>query len=74
MHPVVDVLTAERALTLGNFIFVVGKDVVHSPGVNVEPLAQILVGHGRAFNVPAGESFPPGAGPFHVSPRFSGFP
>ena len=43
------------------------RDVVDAAAVDVDPLAQVLDGHGRAFDVPAGEPHAPGAGPFHLA-------
>ena len=56
------------ALALGNLVFVVGEDQVLTAAVDVELRAQIAVGHGRALDMPAGASGPPGALPR----RFSG--
>ena len=55
---------------LGNFIFVMRKNVVHTAGVNVETGAEIFLAHGRAFDMPAGASAPPGRIPSHVSILF----
>ena len=38
----------------GDFVFVVREGEIDAAGVNVERLAEILHGHGGAFDVPAG--------------------
>src|SRR6202521_3827740 len=54
---------AGDALALRDLGFVVRKDVVRSPGVDVEPVAEQRHRHRRTFDVPAGEARTPGAGP-----------
>ena len=50
---------AERALALGHLVGVVDAHVVDAAGVDVEAVAEVLRGHGRALDVPAGEAAPP---------------
>ena len=50
-------------LGLGNFVFVVGKDQVAAPGVDVNGRAEAIADHRRAFNVPAGATRTPGGFP-----------
>ena len=74
VNPVANVLLAEGGFALGNFVLVVGEDVVHATGMEVEELAQVLGSHSGAFNMPAGEAFAPGTVPLDVAARFSGLP
>ena len=53
---------------LGPFIFVVREKEVFPAAVNVEGMAQIVVAHDRAFQVPPGPSIAPRAWPL----RFTG--
>ena len=55
-HPRVHV---EHALALGDLVGVVHPDVVDAAGVDVEAVAEVLGGHGRALDVPAGEAAAP---------------
>src|SRR5690348_12167879 len=52
--PVADERLGGGAFALGNFIFVMRKGEVDSAGVDVDGVAEILHGHGGAFDVPAG--------------------
>ena len=52
-------------LGLGDLALVVGELVLQSAAVDVDGLAEVLHAHDRAFEVPAGETHPPGAGPLH---------
>ncbi len=54
------------AAGLCDFAFVMGEDVVFAAGVNIDDIfAQHRAGHGGAFDVPAGVTIAPRAGPFH---------
>ena len=53
------------ALGLGDLVLVVGEDQIDAAGVDVEPLAKVLHGHGRALDVPSGEPLAPRAVPSH---------
>ena len=74
MDPVVDVLVSKGPFALGYLVLVVGENVVHPAGMNVEPLAQIFGCHGGAFYVPTGKSLAPGTIPLHVPARFGALP
>ena len=63
MQPVVDKFAAVGGLRLGNLVFMVGKLQVLPAAVDVDGLAQVAVGHGGAFDVPAGTAGPPGGIP-----------
>ena len=69
VQPVVDVLMAAGAFALCDFAFVVRKFEVHAAAVDVEVFAEGLRAHHRAFDVPAGAAFAPGA----VPRRLTGF-
>ena len=66
-EPVVDPETGKgfsgRPFGLGDLIFMVGKDQVLAPSVNVEGLPQKALAHDGALDVPAGPPFSPGAFP-----------
>src|SRR5439155_19347553 len=66
-EPVVDPVPSERLpgrrLRLCDLALVVGKDEVLAPAMDVERRAEILHRHGRALDVPAGASIPPGTRP-----------
>ena len=74
MDPIINVLLSKGGFALGDFVFVMGEDIVHATGVDIELFAQVLGSHGRTFDVPAWESFTPRAIPFQVAARFGGFP
>ena len=59
MDPISYVLSAESGFALGNLVFMVGKDIVHTAGVDVELLTQILFCHRGTFDVPAGGTLRP---------------
>ena len=50
-------------LALGDLVFMVREDQVLAAAVDVDLLAQILFGHDRALDVPAGPAFSPGGAP-----------
>ena len=60
---------ARRPTRLGDFTFVVGKDVVLTPGMEIDDPVGFSSeqghGHHRTFQVPAGIAFAPRAGPLH---------
>ena len=59
MHPVLRKNLPVAALTLGNLILVMRKDQILPARMNVYFLSQILSGHDRAFNMPAGTALAP---------------
>src|SRR5699024_5796945 len=59
VHPVADEGLAGRRLALGNFIFVVGEFKVLTTGVNIQGLTEVLRGHYRALDMPAGTALAP---------------
>src|SRR5689334_22902832 len=68
-HVVVDPIIGRLYMiansALRNFTFVMWKQQIHSSAMNVEALAEIFRAHGRAFNMPSWETFPPWALPTH---------
>ncbi len=62
-QPEAGVGLAAGRLGLGHFTLVVREDVVDAAAVQVEGHAQVLGGHGRALDVPAGVAPAPRAGP-----------
>jgi hypothetical protein len=52
-----------HGLALGDLVLVVGKLQVHPAAVQVKPVAQNRVAHGRALDVPPGPPVAPGGGP-----------
>ncbi len=63
VHPAPHEGLAGRALRLGDLALVVREDQVLAAPVQVERLAQVLDGHGRALDVPAGPTRSPRARP-----------
>ena len=66
VQPVAHERVAGGRFGLRNLVGVVYGDVIGAPGVNVEAVAQVLHGHGRALDVPAGEALAPRAVPLHL--------
>src|SRR5207247_11420015 len=54
-----------------DLVLMVREAEVGSPRVDVDPVAQVLHGHRRAFDMPAGEAVAPRARPLH-EPAWSG--
>ena len=67
VHPVARVGLAGAALGLGNLIFVVGEDQVLSAAVDVDGLAQVLVDHRGALDVPARTALAPAGRPARLT-------
>ena len=65
MHPSPDEFLARGGLGLRDLVLVVREEVVDAARVQIERFAQILHGHGRAFNVPAGTPASPRRIPAH---------
>ena len=66
VHPVLDERApAGCALGLRDLAIVVRKDVILPAGVDVELLAEVAHGHGRALDVPAWKAAAPRAVPLH---------
>ncbi|MPM80428.1 hypothetical protein SDC9_127475 [bioreactor metagenome] len=63
MQPVVDEFAAVGGLRLGDLVFVMGELKVLPAAVDIDGLAQIAAGHGRALYMPAGPAFSPGGFP-----------
>ncbi len=66
MHPIVRHDLAMRAFGLGNFVFMMRKLKINPATMNVDRLAEMLCGHGRAFDMPAGTSPAPRAVPDRI--------
>ena len=64
VEPVAAPFVAEVRLALGDLVGVVGEYVVDAAAVDIDVFAQIFHGDARAFDVPAGVAYPPGAVPF----------
>ena len=67
VHPVARVGLASAALGLGNLVFVVGEDQVLSAAVDVDGLAQVLVDHRGALDVPARTALAPAGRPARLT-------
>ena len=74
MHPVFYRCFMITDGTLCNFTFMVRKKQVHTAAMNIKLCAQVFCGHGRAFNMPAGETHSPRAFPAHDVFRCGRFP
>ena len=66
VHPVVCEPRAVACLGLGDLVRMVHRDMVLAAQMDVEKGAEVLGGHGRAFDVPAREPDAPGAVPLHL--------
>ena len=73
VQPVVDELAAVGGLGLGDLVLVVREGEVAAAAVDVDRLAEVAVGHGRALNVPAGAALAPRRGPERLA-GFGGLP
>ena len=65
MQPITAGLMPVSRVRLRDFRLMMREHQVHAASVDVERLPQILVRHGRAFGMPAGETIPPRGGPTH---------
>ena len=63
MHPVVGERAVTSALGLGALVLVVREHQVGPAAVDVEGQSQVLLGHGRALDVPARTALAPGGFP-----------
>ena len=63
VHPVAHVLGAVGAAALGDFVLVVREDQILAAAVNIDHIAQMLVDHRRALDVPARPAAAPGRFP-----------
>ena len=63
VHPPVAPLVAQAALGLGDLVGVVGEGVVDAAAVDVQVLAQVLHGDGRALDMPPRVAHTPGGIP-----------
>ena len=52
MEPESGKLFSSDAFRLSDFVFVMWENQIYAPGMDVQSIAKILHGHGRAFNVP----------------------
>ena len=66
-------LFARKGFGLGDFIFMMRENEVTAAAVEVKGIAEVLMAHGRAFDVPARTAFAPGAVPCRFA-RFSTLP
>ena len=67
MHPEIGQVRAKAGLGLGDLVGVVDGDMVFAAAVDIEEIAEIFRRHGRAFDMPAGETLSPRAVPFHLA-------
>lgn len=74
VYPVADERVAGSTFALGNFVFVVRKDIVDTAGMNVEAFTEVTHAHSRAFDMPAREALTPRAGPFEKTARLGTLP
>ena len=73
VHPELRERVPERA-RLGDLVLVVREHEVETSPVDLELRAQVLLGHDRALDVPAGASCPPGRVPGRVLSRLRRLP
>src|SRR6266849_668689 len=67
-------LFAAHTLALRDLIFMVWKLQVDAAGMDIELFSKVLLGHGGALDVPAGEAYAPGTGPVHLALFIPAFP
>src|SRR5450759_4844818 len=67
MQPVADEFLSRDSFTLCDLRFVVRKNVIDAPTMDVELIAEQLRGHRAAFDVPARAARSPWRLPFHVA-------
>ena len=53
MHPVMCKFLVIAGFALGNFILVMREDQIFTTGMDINLFTKILLGHDRAFNMPA---------------------
>lgn len=53
MHPVMCKFLVISGFALGNFILVMREDQIFTAGMDINLFTKILLGHDRAFNMPA---------------------
>ncbi|OQC43435.1 MAG: hypothetical protein BWX60_01013 [Candidatus Marinimicrobia bacterium ADurb.Bin030] len=75
MHPIINEFLAGGGFTLGNFIFMMRKNIINAAGMNIEMPSKIFHTHRGTFDMPAGtplaeRRFPENCTVF----RFPGFP
>jgi len=63
VDPAVDEGLVVRPFTLGDFVFVMGKDQVLAAAMDIEGVAEIFSTHRRALDMPARSARTPGAVP-----------
>lgn len=68
MEPVIYEMAAGAAFGLGDFIFMMRENQIRAAAMEIKGLAQVMDGHGGAFDMPARTSLAPGAFP----ERFTG--
>src|SRR5690606_4391840 len=73
MHPVLGHRRPVAAAALGALVFVVGEDQIETAAMDIERLAQVVVAHRRALDMPPGPALAPGARPARF-PRLGRFP
>src|SRR5438105_12391480 len=71
MHPEISEPCADSCLGLGDLVGVMDGDMVFAAAMNVEIIAEILLRHRRALDMPAGKAHAPGARPLHLAPLAS---
>ncbi len=67
VHPDIGERLAGDSFALGDFVRVMDRLMVDAASMDVDGFAEVLHRHGRALEVPAGESLAPGTFPFHVT-------
>src|SRR5712671_6112792 len=73
VQPVADEMFAGGGFALGDFVFVMGEGEVDAAGMDVDGFAEVLHGHGGAFDMPAGTAAADGRVPKMLA-RLGRFP
>src|SRR5262249_20900791 len=70
MQPVADEFLSRHAFTLGDFRFMVRKNVIDSAAMNIDLVAEQCCRHRAALDVPAGPAWSPWRIPLHIAVFF----
>ena len=73
VDPIAGEWFSRESFRLGNLVFVVGKDQIGAPGMDIKGFAEVLGRHHGALDVPAGPSRPQLGFPVRLI-RFGGLP
>ena len=67
MQPKISQTRASTGLGLRNLIGMMDRDMIFTTAMDIKQVAQIFRRHGRALDMPARETAPPGTIPLHLT-------